>query len=275
MTDTLLASEAPLIRARLIRVRGSSPREEGAEMFISALASEGTIGGGRAEQMAMEEARAMLAEGRSRADLDIPLGPEIGQCCGGRILVSLTLMTADERREAMAETARQREAEPAVHIFGAGHTGRALALALAPLPLRPVLIDSREEEITRLDDPRIEKRLTPLPEAEIAKARPGDAFVILTHDHGLDFIIAAAALQRGDAGFVGMIGSATKRASFEAMARREDIPRAEKLTCPIGAAGKGDKRPAVIAAHVAAEILIALARGAAKTKKDAGQKALA
>ncbi|MEL6794670.1 MAG: XdhC family protein, partial [Pseudomonadota bacterium] len=86
----------------------------------------------------------------------------------------------------------------------------------------------------------------------------GAAFVVLTYDHALDFLIAAEALKRSDAAYVGMIGSATKRAAFDGWMRREALEGAARLTCPIGAVGKGDKRPEVIAAHVAAEILTAL-----------------
>ena len=81
---------------------------------------------------------------------------------------------------------------------------------------------------------------------------------MLTHDHALDFLIAREALARGDAAYVGMIGSRTKRVSFERWLRRaEDGAAADTgaLVCPIGAAGRPDKRPEVIAAFVAAEIM--------------------
>ena len=81
---------------------------------------------------------------------------------------------------------------------------------------------------------------------------------MLTHDHSLDFLVSAEALARGDAAYVGMIGSATKRASFKAWARREAGQSDDKLICPIGAGGSRDKRPAVIAAQVVAEVITAL-----------------
>ena len=46
-------------------------------------------------------------------------------------------------------------------------------------------------------------------------------YVIVTHDHSLDFQLTAEALKRRDAGYVGMIGSKTKRASFLRWARGE------------------------------------------------------
>ena len=138
---------------------------------------------------------------------------------------------------------------------GAGHVGRALARALTPLPVRVRLIDSRAEELAQAGC--VPQTLTALPEAEVRRADPGAAFVIVTHDHALDFLIAVEALARADAGYVGMIGSASKRAAFLRHAARAGVD-AGPLTCPIAAHAPRDKRPAVIAAFAAAEIMAAL-----------------
>jgi xanthine/CO dehydrogenase XdhC/CoxF family maturation factor len=100
------------------------------------------------------------------------------------------------------------------------------------------------------------------PIAAVATAPTGAAHVVLTHSHALDYRLAEAALQRGDASYVGMIGSATKRARFEAGflrtgGRREALSR---LTCPIGGSDVDDKRPEVIAALTAAELVRSLLR---------------
>jgi xanthine dehydrogenase accessory factor len=233
-----------MIRVRVISARGSTPREAGAEMFVGPASVTGTIGGGQLEYMAIDRARQMLAKDEAEARMDIPLGPEIGQCCGGRVLLQL------DRGQPRVEH------HPDVLIFGAGHVGRALAAALQPLPLNPVLIDSRSEELAKAA-PDIPIRLTPLPEAEIRAAKPGSAVVILTHDHALDFLLVAEALSRADLPYVGMIGSATKRAQFQRFARSRGIDPAP-LVCPIGVNATSDKRPAVIAAFTAAELLVEL-----------------
>lgn len=229
-----------MIRVRVISALGSTPRDAGAEMFVGAGRVEGTIGGGQMEYMAIDRARAMLASGEAEARMDIPLGPEIGQCCGGRVVLHL------DRNGPTPQD------HPDVLILGAGHVGRALALALQPLPVNASLIDGRAEELA-LAAPGIRTRLTPLPEAEIRAARSGSAAVILTHDHALDFLLAAEALSRHDLSYVGMIGSATKRAQFVRFARKRGIDSAP-LVCPIGAGFSPDKRPAVIAAFTAAEL---------------------
>ena len=136
------------------------------------------------------------------------------------------------------------------------HVGRALALALQPLPVNVTLIDQRAPELAQAA-PGIETRMSPLPEALIRAARPGSAVVILTHDHALDFLLAAEALSRDDLCYVGMIGSATKRARFSGFARKQGLDPAP-LVCPIGAGLTRDKRPSVIAATTAAELIARL-----------------
>ena len=250
------------VQVRLARVRGSSPREAGAGMIVSATACHGTIGGGQLEYMVIDAARAMLAQGQARRDLDIPLGPEIGQCCGGRVAVTLRRMDAAARNAARTEAARQAATRPHVYVMGAGHVGRALAHLLVHMPVRTLVVDSRAAELSLCPD-GAERHQSALPEAGIAHAPPCSAFVILTHDHALDFLLAAQALARGDAAYVGMIGSATKRARLAHWCRDHcDGLRIDALTCPIGSATQGDKRPEVIAAGVLSEVLAALAQHA-------------
>ncbi|MBV0891084.1 xanthine dehydrogenase accessory protein XdhC [Paracoccus sp. Z118] len=234
-----------MIRVRITRARGSTPREEGAEMMVGPDALTGTIGGGQLEYLAIDRARQMLAKGEASAVMDVPLGPEIGQCCGGRVELRLD-----------REPATPRPPGPPVLIFGAGHVGRALSRALMPLPLSPRLIDQRAAELA-LAAPGVITKLTPLPEAEIRAAPPGAAYVILTHDHALDFLLGVEALARQDAAYIGMIGSRTKRATFARFARSQGVDPSP-LTCPIGAGFPRDKRPEVIAAFTAAEIMTRL-----------------
>lgn len=264
---TFLDRHREVVRVRIVRVRGSSPREAGAEMFVAFDAMHGTIGGGQLEYLALDEARKILVAGQGTARLDISLGPAIGQCCGGRVEIVLDRMDGIVRQAAIATEVRRQADLPVVHIFGAGHVGRALAGFFERLPVRAILIDSRAQEL-RLCTARVELRRTALAEAEIRTASPGSAFIVLTHDHALDFLLTAEALERGDAAYVGMIGSATKRRRFERFAR--DLPEpvsSEALICPIGANGSADKRPEVIAAFVAAEVTGTLT-GAASAHRE-------
>lgn len=268
MRSTDLASFTTIhpasIFAELTSVRGSSPREAGAFMLIAADALIGTIGGGALEYMVIARARQALRDGEEPDELDIPLGPEIGQCCGGRVEVSLRFLTP-QSAALLAERLRQSEATlPHVYLFGSGHVGKALARALAALPLNVHAIDTRPDELHDLP-PSVEAKTVPMPEAVVRAAPLGSSYVILTHDHALDFLIAAEALKRADAPYVGMVGSATKRAKFRSwyLAEGGDAGAVRRLVLPIGSFGLVDKRPEVIAALAAAEIMVQIGRGEA------------
>ncbi len=257
-----LEQEIPAVLVSVAQARGSVPRDAGASMLVAADAIAGTIGGGQLEWIAMEHARAMLDGKTAEPRLDIPLGPEIGQCCGGHVSLDFAVLDAG-RVDALERGAG--EPPPRVLIFGAGHTGKALARALALAPVEPVLIDTRDEALAGLGE--IETRHVALPEAEVAGAPPATAFVVMTHEHSLDFLITGAALARSDAAYVGMIGSATKRAVFASWLRDSDYADdlIDRLVCPIGGTAVRDKRPEIIAALTAAEVLTALHRHATQS----------
>ncbi|MDI6028142.1 xanthine dehydrogenase accessory protein XdhC [Corticibacterium sp. UT-5YL-CI-8] len=194
--------------------------------------------------------------------LDIPLGPEIGQCCGGRVLLSIRLCDDQLRAELIAEAEAEDATRPRIFVFGGGHVGQALASAFALLPVQVVVVETRAEALEGMTA-SVETRLTAMPEAEVRDAPEGAAYVVLTHDHALDFLIVAEALRRPDARYVGMIGSKTKKATFKSWYLKTaggDEAAFARLVSPIGGNAVNDKRPAVIAALAAAEIMTALSR---------------
>ncbi|ARP62266.1 xanthine dehydrogenase accessory protein XdhC [Mesorhizobium sp. WSM1497] len=261
-----LASAGRVAVVEVAGTKGSTPREKGAFMLVSPTAIFGTIGGGQLEYMAIDKARQMLGkEARIEVDevcatLDVPLGPEIGQCCGGRVEVLIRLVDATLAGDLVAAAEAEEAHLPYVYIFGGGHVGQALASAIALLPVHGVVIETRAEALEGMPE-TIETRLTAMPEAMVRNAPAGAAFAILTHDHALDFLIVAEALKRGDTAYVGMIGSKTKKATFRTwFLKSADGSQAEfaRLVSPIGGDTVKDKRPQVIAALAAAEIMTAL-----------------
>jgi xanthine dehydrogenase accessory factor len=283
-------------------VKGSAPREVGARMVVRPDgAFHGTIGGGQLEFRMLDIAREMLAQGRPPARIvDQALGPDLGQCCGGRVKILIETFGPEDledieafakaeaegvfevecrldqgrvRREFPSAVGDDRgtewrevhgEARTPVCLFGAGHVGRALVLALAPLPFSVRWLDDREDAFP----PHIPANATPVslqdPVAEIAQAAPRSLILVMTHDHPLDMAITAAALRR-DFPYVGLIGSATKRARFEKRFRELGLSesRIRALVCPIGLPEIASKEPAVIAASVAAQLLQVRERAAA------------
>lgn len=257
--EAFLAREYKLVIVEIKQTFGSTPREAGTFMLVSPADTHGTIGGGRMEHMAIDHARALLAGVNDQLEMDIPLGPDIGQCCGGRMVLTFRIGD-DATRAALDRKLRQRlQALPEVWLFGAGHVGRALADALLLLPLKTYAVETRKNELD-LMSVGASHRLVAMPEAIVEDIAPGSAVVILTHDHALDFLIAKEALARNDLAYVGMIGCKTKRATFSSWARKEGLgdDAFSRLTLPIGGKIVSDKRPSVIAAMTAAEILVAL-----------------
>ena len=267
---SFLAGAGRFALVEVAGTKGSTPRETGAWMLVSASSRFGTIGGGQLEYMAIDKAREVLQADAAGAEtgvarLDIPLGPEIGQCCGGRVDVAIRQGDAALAAELSERAGREATLLPRLYIFGGGHVGKALAACVALLPVRGVVVETRADELEGMA-PGVETLLTPVPEEAVRAAPAGSAFVVLTHDHALDFLIVAEALKRGDAAYVGMIGSRTKKATCRnwflkaAGGTQEQFSR---LVSPIGGTAVKDKRPQVIAALAAAEIMSALALHAA------------
>lgn len=256
--NKFVVGRGPFAMIDVIAVHGSTPRDEDTWMLVSAQAIFKTIGGGQLEKLAIERARSLIAQNTANSiEMNIPLGPHIGQCCGGNVSLKISPLTPKELAKLVQRANDEIDQLPHIYIFGAGHVGRALAKALSLLPVTAILIDSRKDELDACDT-NIDKRMTPLPEAEVRNAPSNSAFVILTHDHAVDFLIAREALARKDASYIGMIGSKTKRATFRNWLRRENGSEEgfEQLTCPIGDKSVGDKRPEVIAALAVADMIV-------------------
>lgn len=240
-------------------VKGSAPRDAGAWMLVARDMIFRTIGGGQLEYMAIDHARKILLGGKD-TPMDVPLGPEIGQCCGGRVALSFRRLNRGLADDLTARVDTEIATRPHVYIFGAGHVGDALACSLSLTPMRVILVDTREAELMAVDAPGVETCLAAMPEQVVRSAPSASSFIVLTHDHALDFLIVSEALQRGDAVYVGMIGSKTKKATFKNWLKnelgREDL--FENLVCPVGGSLVKDKRPEVIAALAAAEVLTAV-----------------
>jgi len=234
------------IRVSIVETRGSTPRDAGAAMLVWTDRTQGTIGGGALEWQAMARARAMLTEGsRAAASQSLPLGPALGQCCGGAV----TLLF--EAAESLPDPVR----EP-LWIWGAGHVGRALVHSLAPLPhLSITWIDTAADRFPQ-DIPNTVHRAIAADPPRLMPHAPHTAHhLILTYSHDIDLALCHAALCHGFAS-CGLIGSATKWARFRTRLRQLGHSDAQisRIQCPIGDPSLG-KHPQAIAIGVAARLL--------------------
>ena len=237
---------------------GSVPREAGAWMGVFAAGVVGTIGGGHLELQAIEEARRRLAAPVPAAVLRYPLGPALGQCCGGVVHLLFEGVGAVDAKELAARLAPQRIP---IALFGGGHVGRALVVALGPLPFAVRWIDSRDEIFPDAVPGNTECEHSDPVHAAVADLAAGSHVLIMSFSHAEDLDVVAACLQRqrasGDLPFIGLIGSKTKWATFRHRLEQRSFSRQElaQVTCPIGLPGIPGKQPEVIAASVAAQLL--------------------
>ncbi|MCL7938936.1 xanthine dehydrogenase accessory protein XdhC [Halomonas sp. ATCH28] len=234
----------PHALATQVTSAGSTPREPGARMVITADAVYDTLGGGTFEWQTIAAARRRLSEGTARMSLEaFSLGGRSGQCCGGFVNVLLEVFPGSTTT---------------LTIFGAGHVGREIVRLAAPLPWRVLWHDSRTDAFPdwASRQPRLECHHAPDPAAAVAALPPGVHALVLTHDHAEDRALVDALLTRGDTASLGLIGSRSKWASFRT--RLTDTGHTNEalatVRCPIGHSG-GDKTPYAIAISAIAELL--------------------
>jgi xanthine dehydrogenase accessory factor len=298
--------------ATIIHTRGSAPRHSGARLIVTGTATYGTIGGGRLEQISIDQLQKLIkTRDKTWRVQSYPLGPFLGQCCGGRVLLllerlgaadvgwlkrlSLCMKTGEEAflQHRFSEMSVERiflpfvsDADhqhvaaipllgslwnerlttlPRVVIAGAGHVGQALICALRQVNLRLDWLDVRSSfshhGATIVDSAKLVSLF--------GSAFPGDILFIMTHDHALDFSLVAAALG-GQAQFIGLIGSQSKRASFISRLARLglDDEAVKRLVCPIGLNGIRHEEPGAIAISVAAQILSLLSSRNVETARN-------
>ncbi len=232
---------------------GSTPREPGAKMVVTAEHIYGTIGGGNLEYQACRIARNQLQQGADDSVRRFPLGAGLGQCCGGLVNLMFEKLGVDSDWDNILCETDHIE----LYLFGAGHVGQAVVSALKDLPIRIYWIDTRDDMLPHEPQSGVSTICSDTPEAEIDTAGPGSYFLVMTHDHSLDQRLCEQILQRDDFAYFGLIGSLSKRHNFETRMRRRGIEEDKfaGMTCPIGIGGIGSKQPAQIAISVAAEIL--------------------
>jgi len=164
-----------------------------------------------------------------------------------------------ERTTSSAPIRERSEERAPMHIvlFGAGHVGHALAQLLGHLPCVVQWVDERDELFPDETPPNVQTEATDTPAAIVDRAPAGAYFIVMTHNHALDFELTQRILRRRDFAWFGLIGSQTKRVKFERrlIARGFARERLAEMVCPIGVPGIVDKAPASIAVAVAAQLM--------------------
>ncbi len=252
-----VAEHGRIARVVVATVEGSTPREPGAAMLVWPNGQSGTIGGGALEFEAVAHARKALAEGGDSL-VPRPLGPALGQCCGGAVVLATEIYDkarlanvcgeiylrrvtgqADQPLALQRATACSRNSGEPVEtqchsgwliepiaprlrplwIYGAGHVGHAIVAVMAPLPdIAITWVDARADRFPCEMPGNVTKLLAANPASAVRHA-PGDAeHLVVTYSHALDLEVCHLLLSHGFRA-TGLIGSATKWARFRSRLR--------------------------------------------------------
>ena len=270
----MIAQSAVLISIE--RFEGSSPREVGAWMLVTADDVEGTVGGGRLEFDAIAHARSLLtSHANSLLSLSpfvateetrrYALGPSLGQCCGGVVWLKFVGIAAEDTTKLIAIRAYSMPVNGLnrlkIALFGGGHVGKAIVNALERLPCSVHWIDSRDEIFPEHLPANVQAEHSAPVQAAVSDLAPQSHVMIMSFSHAEDLDVVAACLKRqrekNDIPFIGLIGSKTKWATFRHRLEERGFSHDElaHVTCPIGLPGIAGKEPEVIAASVAAQLL--------------------
>lgn len=241
----LWQQQISFVAATLVHTVGSAPQEPGAKILVTKDGLyHGTVGGGKLEKRAIEEALALLTSPQSSTAIyrEWNLSRDIGMTCGGSVKLYFELINAN--------------IWPIV-VFGAGHVSQALINILIHLDCQITCIDPREDWLTKLP---ISPKLIKIQQADmpsyVAKI-PANAFVILmTMGHSTDKPILLEILKNPQFPYVGVIGSRAKAIQLQKDIQAANLPEhlQNAFHCPIGLP-IGNNHPQEIAISVAAQLL--------------------
>lgn len=229
----------------LVKQIGSSPQDVGAKAIVSAEGREfGTVGGGKVENAAIQEARRMIKENQRHHFVDWNLQKDIGMTCGGVVSFFFELYESKNPFH--------------VAVFGAGHIAQEFVPMLLKLDCQVECFDQRSEWIEKLPrSPKLKTKCTDQLAAEVAKLPDGSYVTLMTMGHGSDLPVLTEVMKaRGRFAYVGNIGSDQKRKRLESDLLAAGIPESEvkNFFCPMGESF-GSNSPAEISFSIIAQIL--------------------
>ncbi|HUR79177.1 MAG TPA: xanthine dehydrogenase accessory protein XdhC [Thermoanaerobaculia bacterium] len=243
--NELAESGRPFVAVTVVDTLGSTPQDRGAKMLVTAEGRQhGTVGGGKIEARAIEEAQSMLADEAAPKTRfhQWSLEKDIGMTCGGIVRVYFEAFNVTRWN---------------IVVFGAGHVAAAVVNILLTLDCRITCIDPRPEWLERLPrSPRLRAVQTSEMPSEVGKIPEGSFVLLMTMGHTTDRPILIEILRTRTFPYLGVIGSNAK-----AKRLRQDILDAglpQELTkaffCPVGL-DLGSNHPHEIAIAVAAQML--------------------
>ena len=243
-----LERSIPVVLATVVEKIGSGPATIGGKMLVYADGTTvGTVGGGTLEYLAKKHALQALEQGKpilkkyQLVDDDVAREDVIatGMLCGGTVWIFYEPATPPMQ----------------LHIFGAGHIGKALAKAFEGIAAIRVY-DTRSDLLESFPVGQ-KTRLKNFAHLDGLNFPPGGYFVIATNSHETDYVVLREIYKaRLSPKYVAVVAS---RRKINALLKRleEELgtqPDTDFLYSPAGLDIGGDS-PAEIAISIAAEIL--------------------
>lgn len=245
--NELLSDDQPFVSVILVDTNGSVPQDAGSKMLVTADGLfYGTVGGGKVEKRAIEEAQTLLSnldKGQTTHFVNWSLSKDIGMTCGGSVKLYFETYNVNTWQ---------------IVIFGAGHVSIAVTSLLINLECRLTCIDPRAEWLEKLpESPKLKKVLSSDMPAEVASV-PDDAFVLLiTMGHTTDKPILLEILKTDRAfPYLGVIGSDAKAARLKKDIVEAGMPAEyiNRFYCPMGL-DIGSNHPQEIAISIVAQLI--------------------
>lgn len=224
----------------VISVKGSAPRHIGSKMIVTQNETFETIGGGALEHQAIKDARERLKTGRAEV-LSYPLGPLLGQCCGGDVELFIEPVTLSKN----------------IVVFGAGHVAEELVPLLKKLHFSITLVDERQERINLTSFSMVDNRINELPSDTLKSIKFSENLyiIVITHAHKDDEGIVEYCLDKPFK-YLGLIGSRHKWDKFKTRYKAKGVTEEQlkRITTPIGL-DIGSETPFEIAISIVGELI--------------------
>ena len=226
--------------ATILERHGSTPSTPGQKIWVGADGScVGTVGGGAVEREVLAALALMAAAPEAEHEIrTFKLGPELGMCCGGRVVALL---------EPIAGLV------PCL-VVGGGHVATALATLLIRVGFAVTIVDARE---AWGKEGRIDGVTSIVGDYDdVGKTLPRSAaFLVMTHDHALDQQAIEWGLRQGFA-FVGGVGSRAKAQRMRDRLQAKGFAEAEiaRVRMPLGVS-IGARLPDELAVSIASELI--------------------
>lgn len=242
-----MEASIPFVLVNVVETTGSVPQNAGSRMLVTEAGWHwGTVGGGKVEKRAIEEALTMLSDSNSSTRfVEWSLNKDIGMTCGGSVKIYFEAHNQKDWR---------------VAVFGAGHVGNALVTMLCKLESKVVCFDTREDWLSRLEDsPRLEKRLVKDLPGCVPSLAPGTFLVLVTMGHNTDKPVLIEALKSYSPDrfpYIGVIGSRAKAARLKQDVEEAGLDESlkEVFHCPMGLK-IGNNHPQEIAISIVSQLI--------------------